>query len=62
MRESNIVYQIGSVWVGRMPTQYTVYVDGVTAAMADNSYARTDDGLSIAIARAKYLAKRKGEK
>ena len=34
---------------------YTVYRAGITHSTADSSYPMTDDGLSIAKARADYL-------
>lgn len=60
MRESDIEYVNGSHWVGRTrkPDSYTVYRTGATHSTPESSYALTPDGLSIAIARAKYLASR----
>lgn len=60
MRETDILHETGPYWVGRTPESYTVYRNGVTHATPESSYAPTPDGLSIAIARADYLAKRKG--
>lgn len=57
MNESDIIYQDGPYWVGRSAHDYTVFRDGSIVARADSSYPRTEDGKSIAIARAKYLAK-----
>lgn len=58
MQVRDILYAAGDYWIGRMPTQYTVYKNGATHATADSSYAKTDDGLSIAKARCNYLAKK----
>ena len=50
----------GKYWVGRDTGQqaYIVYCVGVTHSTSDSGYHMTSDGLSIAIARANYLAKR----
>lgn len=60
MRESDIMHESGAYWVGRThkPDSYTVYIAGAVASTPDSSYAMTPDGLSIAIARAQYLAMR----
>lgn len=55
MRESDIVYEGRSAWVCRERDRYTVYRSGSTHSVGDSSYPKTDDGLSIALARAKYL-------
>lgn len=57
MKESDIMHENGRLWVGRSTGGYTVYVSGLTHSVADSTYARTDDGLSIAKARADYLAR-----
>ena len=59
MHESDIMHENGPYWVGRIPGSYTVYkmVQSV-GSVPDSSYERNADGLSIAIARADYLAKR----
>lgn len=57
MRESDIMHENGPYWVGRTTGSYTVYRSGVTHSTPDSSYAKTPDGLSIAIARADYLAR-----
>lgn len=57
MREQQIVYELGEYWVADANGQYTVYRNGATAARADSSYPRTPDGLSLAVARAQYLAR-----
>jgi hypothetical protein len=58
MRESAILWQSGAWTVRRGDGQLTVYRDGFTCATADSSYRDDADGLSIAIARATYCAKR----
>jgi hypothetical protein len=58
MTEANIMYDGGSHWVCRNKCDYTVYKVGLTHSVADSSYALTSDGLSIAIARCKYLARK----
>lgn len=58
MTEADIMHENGDYWVGRERKAYTVYKAGVTHSVSDSSYARTPDGLSIAIARCNYLAKR----
>lgn len=60
MKESDIKHEAGAYWVGRNGRRgYTVYrIDG-PVSVAESSYASTDDGLSIAIARCNYLAARK---
>ncbi len=58
MRESDIMHERGSFWVGRERrnggVQYTVYKTGFTHSVSDSAYL----DLSIAIARCDYLAKR----
>ena len=62
MLEKDIMHetQCGKYWVGRDTKQkaYIVYRVGVTHSTSDSGYHLTPDGLSIAIARADYLAKR----
>lgn len=60
--ESRIVYEVGDYWVLRERAAYTVYKASVTHSVSDSSYRRDLDGLSIAIARCNYLAKRNDEK
>ena len=59
-REQDIVHENGSLWVLRDQSRscYTVLVSGVTHSKSDSAYALTADGLSIAKARADYLAGR----
>ena len=58
MRESDILHENGSYWVAREQAAYTVYRVGATHSTSDSSYAKTPDGLTIAIARCNYLAQR----
>jgi hypothetical protein len=58
LTEKSIAFELGNYWVCDADNQYTVYCQGVTHSKADSSYAHTEDGLSIAIARCKYLDKR----
>jgi hypothetical protein len=58
MKERDIKHENGRFWVGDTRNSYTVYRGGPTHSTPDSSYARTPDGLSIAIARCDYLAKR----
>lgn len=58
VKESDIMFESGSYWVCRDKSAYVVFKNGATHSTSDSAYAKTDDGLSIAIARAKYLAKR----
>lgn len=58
MKERDIMHEAGSYWVGRTATSYTVYRAGVTHSTPDSSYPVDPDGLSVAIARCKYLASR----
>jgi hypothetical protein len=64
MRESDIVHQIGKYWVGRDKSHraYVVYKIGPSYSTSDSAYNLNDDGLSIAIARANYLAKMESTK
>jgi len=65
MRESDIMHETtcGQYWVGRDKGRgaYIVYRVGATHSTSDSGYAMTPDGLSIAICRADYLAKRKAD-
>lgn len=58
MRESDIMHENGSYWVGRQKGAYVVYHAGITHSISDSAYTPDDDGLSIAKARCDYLAKR----
>ena len=58
LTESSIKFELGDFWVCDADDQYTVYKHHSTHSKADSSYAHNEDGLSIAIARCKYLDKR----
>lgn len=58
MREDDIMYENGEYWVARDRNCYTVMKNGNVSAVSDSGYAKTPDGLSIAIARVDYLARR----
>jgi hypothetical protein len=58
MREADIMHENGAYWVGRERNAYVVYRAGITHSVSDSAYERSPDGLSIAIARADYLARR----
>ena len=57
--ESDIMHENGDFWVCRERDRYTVYRVGATASTSDSAYHKTDGGLSIAIARCNYLARRR---
>lgn len=61
MRESDIIHEVGSYWVGRDKDEgaYVVFKIGTTHSTSDSAYDLTPDGLSIAIARCDYLASRR---
>lgn len=54
-RESDIKHECGDYFVLRESRAFTVYKNVGTHAVSDSSYARTPDGLSLAIARCKYM-------
>ena len=60
MRESDIMYEYGTYWVGRERGCYTVYKPSPsgTHSVADSSYTLSEDGLSLAKSRCKYIGKR----
>lgn len=58
MTEQDIMHENGDFWVGRNKSDYTVYRSGITHSVSDSAYHKSPDGLSIAIARCDYLAKR----
>lgn len=62
MLESDILHEsaCGRFWVGkdRKNNAYTVFRCGATHSVSDSAYYMTPDGLSIAVARCDYLAKR----
>jgi hypothetical protein len=56
----DIAHETASTWVLKNAKQgcYTVFIIGTSVSTSDSAYPLTDDGLSIAVARANYLAKR----
>ncbi len=60
-RESDIMHEAGSYWVSREKGSYTVWrtAPSGTHSVSDSVYPKTPAGLSIAVARCDYLAKRK---
>lgn len=59
-REDDIAFETEGFFVAKTksPRGYTVFVPSGAAATSDSTYPLTEDGLSVAIARCKYLAKR----
>lgn len=62
MTEKDIMHENGAYWVGKDQHGYIVYKNGVTHSTADSAYNRTPDGLSLAMARCDYLARRDAER
>lgn len=58
-KEKDIKFESGKYWVLDNKDSYAVMVTGITHSISDSFYKRDPDGLSIAIARCKYLNKRK---
>ena len=58
MREANIMHENGLYWVYRDRDRYTVMRPHTPCSITDSAYAKTADGLSLAIARCDYLARR----
>jgi hypothetical protein len=56
-READIMHEAGDFWVYRDKGVYTVYRTGITHSVSDSSYEKSEDGLSLAIARCDYLAR-----
>ena len=61
-KEIDIKHENGAYWVLDTGKVYAVMCTGFTHSVTDSAYTRDSDGLSIAIARANYLAKRKASK
>ena len=57
-KESQIKHEAGNYWVLDTGKAYQVMAIKITHSEADSAYERSEDGLSIAIARCNYLAKR----
>lgn len=58
MKESDIMHEVGRYWVCRERDRYTVCRNLVSCAETVQSFARSEDGLSLAIAYSDYLAGR----
>lgn len=58
MTEQDILHENGVFWVFRDRDAYVVFRNGSTHATSDSAYEKSPDGLSIAVARCGYLAKR----
>lgn len=56
-REKDIMHETGDYWVLRSWDRYTVMRAGITHSVTDSGYSLTPAGLTLAIARADYLAK-----
>jgi hypothetical protein len=58
MKELDIIFEKGNYWVGRdrKVNAYIVFKIGATHSVSDSAYCENPNGLSIAIARCKYLA------
>lgn len=56
-KESDIKYELGNYFVLKLKDSYGVFKNGLTHSTSDSFYHLNDDGLSIAIARCKYLAR-----
>jgi len=55
-KESDIVHENLDCFVLKEKDCYTVFVSGVTHSKSDSSYAKDEDGLSLATIRCNYLA------
>ena len=62
MRETDILHENGPYWVARQKGAYVVYHAGITHSISDSAYAPDADGLSIAVARCDYLARRRASR
>lgn len=58
-REKDIAHENGDFWVLSNRYGYHVMRSGITHSIGDSSYSLDDNGLSLAVARCDYLAKRK---
>jgi len=61
LREKDIKHEAGSYWVADLGDSYSVMQSGLTHSVSDSHYHRNSDGLSIAVARCNYLAKREAK-
>ena len=55
MKEKDIKHEAGHFWVVDCGNSYAVMVVGMTHSVSESAYDRTEDGLSLAIARCNYL-------
>ena len=62
IRAKGIVHENGRHWVLDSPAAYVVMTAGITHSASDSAYTRDPDGLSIAVARCNYLARRDAER
>lgn len=60
MKESDIVHQNGKMWVLNTPYGYEVRMDKGMFSAVDSAYSHDAEGLSLAKARADYLASKTG--
>jgi hypothetical protein len=58
IKEKDIKHEQGDFWVLDTGKGYAVMKTGTTHSTSDSEYAHSADGLSIAIARCNYLARR----
>jgi hypothetical protein len=58
MKEKDIKHENGNYWVLDTKKSYAVMKNGVTHSVSDSEYPRNSNGLSIAIYRCNYLAKK----
>lgn len=58
MKETDIKYENGNYWVLGTKEAYTVMVAGITHSKSDSAYPPTPDGLTLAVSRCNYLARR----
>lgn len=64
IKEKDIILETESgwwVWRDTKGNCYTVFMPKGTHSESDSSYPLTDDGLSLALVRCKYMDKRKRE-
>jgi hypothetical protein len=57
-KEADIKHEAGDYWVLDTGDSYAVMKIGATHSTSESAYAHDADGLSLAIARCDYLAKR----
>ena len=53
-----IKHENGMFWVASTKNAYVVMANGLTHSKSESAYDKSEDGLSIAVARCNYLAKR----